>query len=51
MRDEAEIREKMKEAFRRHDNETYGPDREYFDMVAGCMGWVLGEGDDPFMDY
>ena len=51
MKGETEVREKMKDVLNRYDNETYQPDKEYFDSVVGALMWVLDEGDDPLMDY
>lgn len=52
MKTEAEIEEKLKEAYRRYDGEeNWTPDKAYFDAVVGALVWVRGDGDDPFMDY
>ena len=51
MKTEDEMKAMLKEAYRRYDNETYQPDKDYFDAVVGALEWVLNEGDDPLMDY
>ena len=51
MKTEEEIRKKRDEASQREEREKNNiAEKEYYNHVYSILDWVLGEGDDPFMD-